>query len=83
MKQIRTAQKNFTDQRSLNEWHKNSMFVECNNNESRQNHSDTFSEGIDSVDYGFKGKRVLSSPSLTSTVDRFRQGRLRLFSIPH
>ncbi|XP_065059164.1 pleckstrin homology domain-containing family G member 7-like isoform X3 [Rhopilema esculentum] len=83
VKQIRTAQKNFTDQRSLNEWHKDSMFVECNNNESRRNHSDTFSEGIDSVDCGFKGKRVLSSPSLTSTVDRFRQGRLRLFSIPH
>ena len=28
-------------------------------------------------------KRVMSSPSLLSTVERFKQGRLNLFSIPH
>lgn len=83
IQQIRDAQKNFTEMRFINK--DGNVFEENNNFSQAPLDSITIQNGeSDMTESSFNpSKRVLSAPLLTSTVDRFRQGRLRLFSIPH
>jgi len=82
VQKLRNAQKNFVEMRYLHEQDNDDVFEKSNN--ELPTHSASLSSCTDAQRTTLNpSKRVMSSPALLSTVERFKQGRLNLFSIPH